>query len=145
MSVQIWVLTVPRLASPRFLDFPSRSNVAPPHKSYPCGSRLKSTVHLAFLYRVFVACRMYSCIPLCSDIIDVKINRLFVHESSNRIRRIVKIASAAPSLLVENSLFGQQFSAAVGNRPIRCLPACRCGWHAGYGKTLFWPLDVAML
>ena len=36
MSVQIWVLTVPRLASPRFLDLPFQVYVVDPDKPYPC-------------------------------------------------------------------------------------------------------------
>lgn len=80
MSVQIWVLTVPRLARPRFLDFRPRSIVAPSDK-IPMRIKVKINMHLASLYRVSVACHMYSCIPLCSDIIGAKINRVICPRS----------------------------------------------------------------
>lgn len=66
-------------------------------------------------------------------------------KSSGSTRGIVSIASVAPSSLGQDSLFSQHFSSAVGNVPIRCLPAYRCGWPAGHGKTVFWPINSAIL
>lgn len=79
MSVQIWVLTVPRLASPRFLDFPIHVYVLPDTSCSAHAGRGENRCAPPILVQD-VACRMYACIPLlCSDIADAKFNELFVH------------------------------------------------------------------
>lgn len=48
MSVQIWVLTVPRLASPRFLHIPPfQVFVHNPDKAYPVQVNVKFRMHAA--------------------------------------------------------------------------------------------------
>lgn len=102
MSVQIWVLTVPRLASPRFLHVsPSRSMSVTQTRPIPVQVNVKIRMHAASTHRASVACHMYSCIPLCSDIVDAKNQSTYLSMKSSILNHpVVGIDSATSSSLV---------------------------------------------
>lgn len=66
-------------------------------------------------------------------------------KSSSRTRRIVGIACTAPSSSDKIACTARISHQQSGTCLFAHLPARRCGWHAGHGKTLFWPIDIARL